>query len=115
MKSRSTSSASATPAPEAPAEPPKRPRGRPPGPSSPKTPAERQNAYRARQHAAAQDAYGAPQGKPTHVVLASLGQLLAQLDNPDRAADHASVRSLAGLAVGELCARYGLHPKLPSQ
>lgn len=72
--------------------------------------AERQAALRRRQREAAMTAYGHPQGQPTPAILAALARLLAQLDNADRK-DRATLRSMAGYAVGELCARYGLHPK----
>ncbi len=75
------------------------------------TGAERQAALRRRQREAAMTAYGHPQGQPTPAILAALGRLLAQLDDPDWAADHDTVRDMAGLAMGELAARYRLKPK----
>jgi hypothetical protein len=57
-----------------------------------------------------EDAYGNPYGKPAHVILASLDWLLAQLDDPGRADDHAKLRGLAGLAMRELASQYGIKP-----
>ena len=106
-----TKPASATPAPNTPAEPSKRPVGRPKQGTRALTHAERQAAYRARQRNAALIAYGHPQGQPTSAVLAALGRLLAQLDNPDKTDMPDAVRDMAERALGELCSRYKLKPK----
>lgn len=71
------------------------------------THAERQRAYRTRQRDAAMTAYGRPQGQPTPAVLAALGRLLSQLDDPEQARYHATLRDMAERAVRELCSRYG--------
>lgn len=77
------------------------------------TGAERQAALRRRQREAEMAAYGKPAGQPTPAILAALGRLLAKLDDADQAKDHATVRSMAGRALGELCSRYGI--TLPSR
>ena len=53
-------------------------------------------------------AYGKPTGQPTAAILAALARQFAQLDNPEREADHATLRSMAGQAIRELCSRYSL-------
>lgn len=73
------------------------------------THAERQTAYRKRQREAVMTAYGKPAGQPTAAILGALGRLLAQLDDPERAADHTTVRYMAQQGMQELCQRYGLH------
>jgi hypothetical protein len=55
-------------------------------------------------------AYGKPQGQPTTAILAALGRLLKQLDDPERAADHSTLKDMASKAVRELCSRYGMKP-----
>lgn len=109
MTAKDEPAATTTPAAKTPARPP----GRPPKGSRAMTGAERQAALRERQRDAAMTAYGKPAGQPTPAILAALGRLLAQLDKPDRAKDHATVRSLAGQAMGELCSRYGI--EIPSR
>lgn len=104
-------SASAAPTPKPPAKAPKRPVGRPLTGSRPMTGAERQAALRRRQREAEMTAYGHPQGQPTSAVVAALGRLLAQLDDPDKTAMPDAVRDMAERALGELCARYRLKPK----
>jgi hypothetical protein len=53
-------------------------------------------------------AYGRPKGQPTAAVVKALGRLLVHLDDPERAAEHATLRHMAEGTVGELCARYKL-------
>lgn len=100
------------PAAAAPTEAPGRPPGRPPKGSRAMSGAERQAAHRRRQREAEMAAYGKPAGQPTPAILAALGRLLVQLDDPEKARNHATVRSMAGRAMGELCSRYGI--TLPS-
>jgi hypothetical protein len=57
------------------------------------------------------DAYENPKGQPAPAILAALGRLLAQLDDPSKADMHDTLRDMAGLALGELCARYRVKPK----
>jgi hypothetical protein len=83
--------------------------GRPPQGERAMSGAERQAALRRRQREAAMTAYGNPVGQPTPAILAALGRLLAQLDDPERAKDHATVRDMASGAVRELCRRYGIN------
>lgn len=54
-------------------------------------------------------AYGKPIGQPTAAILAALGRLLAQLDDPGKADQHDTVRHMAQQGMQELCQRYGLH------
>jgi hypothetical protein len=56
------------------------------------TGAERQAALRRRQREAAMTAHGHPQGQPTPVILAALAR---QLDDPQKANMHATLRDLA--------------------
>ncbi len=55
-------------------------------------------------------AYGHPQGQPTQAILAALSRQLAQLDDPEQAGMHATLRRMASDAVRELVARYKLKP-----
>jgi hypothetical protein len=75
------------------------------------TGAERQAALRRRQQEAAMTAYGKPAGQPTTAILAALGRLLVQLDDPSKADQHGAVRHLAEQAMGELASRYGIKLK----
>ena len=76
------------------------------------THAERQAAYRKRQWRAQMEAEaGNPQGQPTRALLAALGLLLGNLDDPEKTDLHDSQRWAAERALGELCARYQLKPK----
>lgn len=103
--------APAIPVPEAPVEPLKRPTGRPLKGGRAMTPAERQAAYRKRQWRAQLEAEaGKPEGQPTRALLAALGLLLGNLDDPEKAALHDSQRWAAERAIRELCERYGLEP-----
>lgn len=107
MKTKPTS-ASAAPASETSTKAHQKPIGRPPKGAKPMTPAERQSAYRLRQRVAALNAYAEPVGQPTPAILAALGRLLAQLDDPDMAAEYKTLRRFAQSAVRELCTRYGI-------
>jgi hypothetical protein len=53
-------------------------------------------------------AYGHPAGQPTAAILAALARQFAQLDNPERTADHDTLRDMAGQGIKELCKRYGI-------
>lgn len=55
-------------------------------------------------------AYGKPQGQPTTAILAALGRLLKQLDDPSKADMHATVKDMAEQAMRELRSRYGMKP-----
>jgi hypothetical protein len=68
--------------------------------------AERQAALHKRQREAEMTAYGKPAGQPTPAILAALGRLFVQLDDPEKVSSYATLRSKAGQALGELASRY---------
>lgn len=74
------------------------------------TGAERQAALRRRQRVAEMTAYGKPAGQPTDAILRALARQLAQLDDPEQATYHDTLRHMAGRVLGELCERYRIKP-----
>lgn len=73
------------------------------------TSSERNKLHRARQEEAVLAAYGKPAGQPTAAILAALARQFAQLDDPSKASEHDTVRSMAKQALRELESRYGIH------